>query len=145
MNKDSFSSHTHIMKKILKCILLCGIMGWCLEITFTAINSFRRRDWKLKGVTSIWMFPIYGMGFLILPLYKLLKSKTIWVRGIVYMTVIYIVEFISGSILKKHGSCPWDYSRSHLSIRGVIRLDYAPCWFITGLLFENLLKRVSKT
>ncbi len=61
------------------------------------------------------------------------------------MTVIYIVEFISGSILKKHGSCPWDYSRSHLSIRGVIRLDYAPCWFITGLLFENLLKRVSKT
>ncbi|MFT3983915.1 MAG: hypothetical protein QM697_08400 [Lachnospiraceae bacterium] len=130
------------MKKILKCVLLCGVLGWCLEIIFTAFDSFRRREWKLRGITSIWMFPIYGLGILILPLSGLLKNKTVWLRGAIYMAAIYLVEFLSGLFLKKRGACPWDYSRAKLNILGIVRLDYAPCWFITGLLFEMLLKKI---
>lgn len=55
------------------------------------------------------------------------------------MTAIYIVEFVSGLLLKKKNMCPWDYSHAKLNIHGVVRLDYAPCWFLTGLLFEKLL------
>lgn len=134
--------NTNPMKKLLKCTLLCGVLGWCLEIIFTAFDSFRRREWKLRGMTSIWMFPIYGLGILILPLSRFLKNKTVWMRGAVYMTAIYLVEFLSGLFLKKRGACPWDYSRAKLNILGIVRLDYAPCWFITGLLFEKLLKKI---
>ncbi len=58
------------------------------------------------------------------------------------MTAIYLVEFLSALFLKKRGACPWDYSRAKLNILGIVRLDYAPCWFITGLLFEKLLKKI---
>lgn len=60
------------------------------------------------------------------------------------MLAIYIVEFASGLFLKNKDMCPWDYSKARLNIRGVIRLDYAPCWFITGLLFEKLLTAAAK-
>lgn len=50
-----------IMKNFLHNFIHCGLLGWCLEILFTAFHSFRRRDFKLSGITSIWMFPIYGM------------------------------------------------------------------------------------
>ena len=39
--------------------------------------------------------------------------------------------------------CPWDYSGAKTSIKGVIRLDYAPYWMIAGLIFEKLLTRTS--
>ena len=41
--------------------------------------------------------------------------------------------------------CPWDYSRARSNIQGVIRLDYAPVWFLTGLLYERLLQKEAKT
>ncbi|MCI8286616.1 MAG: hypothetical protein HFH89_02930, partial [Lachnospiraceae bacterium] len=44
----------------LKNFLKCGLAGWCMEISFTALDSLRRRDMTLKGCTSLWMFPIYG-------------------------------------------------------------------------------------
>lgn len=37
--------------------------------------------------------------------------------------------------------CPWDYSHVPLQYKGVIRLDYAPLWFFTGLFFEWLLRQ----
>ena len=45
---------------MLKNFLKCGLTGWCMEISFTALDSLRRRDMTLKGCTSLWMFPIYG-------------------------------------------------------------------------------------
>ena len=57
------------MKKTLvtfsKNFMKCGLTGWCMEIIFTSLYSLRRRDMTLKGVTSIWMFPIYGLAGLI--------------------------------------------------------------------------------
>ena len=45
----------------------------------------------------------------------------------------------SGSVLKYFKICPWDYSSSQIQYKGLIRADYAPLWFLTGLLFEKIL------
>lgn len=55
----------------------------------------------------------------------------------------YLVEFVSGSILKEFEMCPWDYSGAAFQYRGIIRLDYAPLWFAAGLIFEKILTKAS--
>lgn len=55
------------------------------------------------------------------------------------MLHIFLGEYVFGSFLKKRKMCPWDYSNSNFHINGLIRLDYAPVWFLTGLLYEKLL------
>lgn len=123
--------------------ILCGIIGWCVEILWTGFLSFRRRDMKLSGQTSIWMFPIYGMAVFLAPLCKFLKDANILIRGGVYTCCIFLAEFCIGSLLKKYHSCPWDYSHAKLNIKGLIRIDFAPLWFLTGLFFEHMLKKES--
>lgn len=122
-----------------KKFILCGLTGWCMEILFTAFNSFRRRDWKLTAQTSLWMFPIYGMAAFLSPLYNRIKKWHLVPRGILYAAGIYLCEFLSGSLLSRFKACPWDYSKSKSNIKGIIRLDYAPFWFLAGLLFEQIL------
>ena len=39
---------------------ICGLTGWCMEILFTSAGSLLKRDGRLIGQTSVWMFPIYG-------------------------------------------------------------------------------------
>ncbi|MFR6137298.1 MAG: putative ABC transporter permease [Blautia massiliensis (ex Durand et al. 2017)] len=63
------------------------------------------------------------------------------IRGVFYSCGIFLVEFLSGSFYRKLHICPWDYSHVPLQYKGVIRLDYAPLWFITGLFFEWLLRQ----
>ena len=109
--------------------LLCGLTGWCLEITFTAMNSLRRRNLRLTGTTSLWMFPIYGCAAFLKPLFTLMRRRPMFLRGITYMTLIFSVEFLSGRFLRRR--------RYHIG--RVIRLDYAPFWFSAGLLFEHML------
>lgn len=115
----------------------CGLTGWLLEIIWTGFLSFRKRDLHLTGTTSIWMFPIYGMAALFTPLAKKIKYLPALLRGFIYTTLIFFIEFISGSFLKKKNCCPWDYSKAKYNVKGVIRLDYAPLWFITGLVLER--------
>lgn len=127
------------MKKYIHNFIRCGILGWCLEIIFTALDSLRKRKLHLKGTTSLWMFPIYGCAVFLNPLFRLLKRKPALMRGTIYALLILTGEFISGSILSKKRICPWDYSHSKWHIRKLIRLDYLPVWFVAGLLFESLL------
>ena len=128
------------MRKLFQNFIKCGILGWCLEISFTALNALRRRDYTLRGVTSLWMFPIYGMACFLRPLCRLMKGKNLLLRGSVYTCCIFAGEFVSGSLLKRHGACPWDYSRAKYNIKGLVRLDYAPLWFGAGLLFEKIIR-----
>ena len=124
-----------------KNFLLCGLAGWCLEILFTSFCSFRKRELKLMGETSLWMFPIYGMAAFLKPLCRRIKNFPALLRGIFYSCFIFLGEYVSGSILEKYRMCPWDYSGSRANINGVIRLDYAPFWMAAGLIFEKLLAR----
>ena len=127
------------MKNFIHNFIHCGLLGWCLEIIFTAFHSFRRRDLKLSGATSVWMFPIYGLAAFLAPICRLLKGRNFLFRGLVYTGIIFSAEFCTGTLLQKRDLCPWNYARSRWNLGKVIRLDYAPCWFISGLLFERLL------
>lgn len=127
------------LRKLIHNFIVCGITGWCMEIFFTALHSLRRRDFKLKGTTSLWMFPIYGAASLLTPLFRLMRNKPLFLRGLTYMTLIFSAEFTAGTLLERHALCPWDYSRSRFNVKRLIRLDYAPNWIGAGLLFERLL------
>lgn len=129
----------HALTLFLKNFLKCGLTGWCLEIVFTSLDALRRRDMALKGHTSLWMFPIYGSAALLTPVSRLLRGKSAWVRGLAYTGLIFSGEYLTGRLLSRHGSCPWDYRRSRWNIGRVIRLDFAPYWFCAGLLFEQIL------
>lgn len=122
-----------------KNFFICGLTGWCMEILFTSIGSLTRHDRKLIGQTSIWMFPIYGMAAVIRPVHRLIKNLPALFRGGIYTAGIFTCEYISGTLLKRHNLCPWDYSDAKSNINGVIRLDYAPFWMAAGLIFEKIL------
>jgi uncharacterized membrane protein len=122
-----------------KNFFICGLTGWCMEILFTSAGSLLRHDKRMIGQTSVWMFPIYGMAAVISPLSHKLKDKSVLLRGSIYTMGIFSFEYLTGTLLKKHQLCPWDYSGAKTNINGVIRLDYAPFWMAAGLLFERIL------
>ena len=114
-----------------KDFFLCGFTGWCLEILWTGLHSLVTGHFTMMGKTSLLMFPVYGLAALIRPAYYKLARFPVMVRGIIY----------SCGIFQKLHICPWDYSHVPLQYKGVIRLDYAPLWFFTGLFFEWLLRQ----
>ena len=103
--------------------LFCGFTGWCLEILWTGLHSLLRGDAAMKGTTSLLMFPIYGCAALIIPAYRRIKNLPIFLRGCLYTAGFYF-------------GAPHQY-------RGIIRLDYLPVWFLTGLFFEKILTKSS--
>lgn len=119
--------------------LICGLTGWCMEIIFTSMKSLFTHDYHLMGHTSLWMFPIYGMASLVVPVYKKIFRWPVICRGALYGAGIMFGEYVTGTVLGHYGVCPWDYSGSPYSIKGVIRLDYYPFWIAAGLVFERLL------
>lgn len=127
------------MKKLCKDFIRCGTIGWCMEILVTSYDAFRHREPTLTGHTSIFMFPIYGAACLLRPLCILLSGFHWIVRGLIYMASIFTMEYASGRFLQKREKCPWNYARSGWNIHKVIRLDYAPAWFLLGLLFEKVV------
>ena len=127
------------MKDMKNRFILCGILGWCMEIVFTSVHCLAARDSRLMGHTSLWMFPIYGLASCIYPLNRLLGRLPFWMRGMLYSGGILSVEYASGMLLKHFSCCPWDYAGAKYNIKGVIRLDYAPFWAAAGLLFEKIL------
>lgn len=126
---------------MIKKYLMCGLTGWCMEVFWTGLGSAIKKDKKLSSNTSIWMFPIYATAIIIEPLgYKMKQNHaSALYRGMVYALCIFATEYLSGSVLKKHHCCPWDYSGKKYNINGVIRLDYFPVWFAAGMFYENIL------
>lgn len=145
---------TNRINQLGKNFLKCGVAGWCLEVIFTSIGSMAAHDWRLMGNTSLLMFPIYGLGALLTPIGQAVDR---WLavspgevltgmdralrHGMLYMVIIFMAEYLFGALLKAGGVCPWDYSGLHSNIDGLIRLDFAPLWFMTGLLFEQITKK----
>ena len=128
-----------MMKTFCKNFLKCGLAGWCMEILFTALGSLQKREFRLIGQTSLWMFPIYGSACLLTPLFSFLKRFPVLVRGTIYAVCIFLGEFLSGNFLMGKKICPWNYERSRWNIKKVVRLDYFFNWLLAGLLFEKLL------
>ena len=97
------------MNQNLANFLLCGSVGWNMEILWTGFHSLLSGQWTLTGKSSLLMFPIYGCAAIIAPLYSRISSLSFVYRGIIYMTGFYLIEFISGSFFRAFGICPWDY------------------------------------
>lgn len=126
-----------------------GLIGWCIEIIWTGFSSMLEGDWSLTGTTYLWMLPIYGLGILLEPIHDHIRNRPWFLRGLIWLALILLIEFSTGGTLALTvGSCPWDYSgKIPYSVLGLIRLDYAPAWFVLGLLFERLhdwLKKIEK-
>ncbi len=132
------------MKQLITNFCTCGFGGWCLECFWTGLHSLFHKDKHILCRTSYWMFPIYGAAAFLAPLFRKIKHAPVVIRGILYTILIFLGEYISGALLKKHNACPWDYSKAKFNIKGIIRLDYAPAWFLTGLIFEHLINRNSQ-
>jgi uncharacterized membrane protein len=90
------------------------------------------------------MFPIYGMAAFLAPICSMIKKCHFLVRGFVYAVLIFIGEFVTGSLLMRRELCPWNYERSKWNIKKVVRLDYLPCWIFAGLLFERLVRETDE-
>lgn len=123
--------------------LLCGSLGWCLEVFWTGLHALFKGEPTMMGKTSLLMFPIYGCASLIAPIYKKIRGLPTAIRGCLYTAGIYLAEFTSGTILSHFHMCPWDYSHAAHQYKGIIRLDYVPVWFATGLFFEKILTKSS--
>ena len=48
------------MNQNLANFLLCGSVGWNMEILWTGFHSLLSGQWTLTGKSSLLMFPIYG-------------------------------------------------------------------------------------
>lgn len=137
--------------------VLYGLLGWCAEIVWTAsydavagtarapgdeagrVPLSRAGRLRLAGRTYLWMLPIYGLAAVLFePVHDAVRGLAWPVRGALYAAGIFVVEYVAGWLLERAtGRCPWDYSYSRWSVHGYIRLDYAPVWFVVGLLLER--------
>ncbi|WP_110940385.1 putative ABC transporter permease [Geosporobacter subterraneus] len=119
--------------------VIYGFLGWCIEIFWTGMGAALTGDRRFRGYTYLWMFPIYGSAVFLESLHDRIFHWPILVRGGVWVLAIYTIEYASGWFLRSAlGECPWDYSGAKYAVKGLIRLDYAPAWFIAGLLFERI-------
>jgi len=127
-----------------------GGFGWCVEIVFTSIAAQIEGsgDITLQGHSYIWMPLVWGLGFLLMDkVSKYLQKKQVMFvfRGLVYMVAClfweYIFGVVFGFILNK---IPWDYSYSPWSLGGATRIDYAPFWYVGGLVMEIFLKALDR-
>ena len=73
----------------------CGAIGWCMEIFWTGMHAIGKKDWKMTGKSSLWMFPIYGMAACIGPVSRKLGEVPVFVRGSIYMLGIFAAEYSS--------------------------------------------------
>lgn len=119
--------------------IIYGLLGFCAEVLWTGFLSMLEGDVKLTGSTYIWMFLIYGLAVLFEPVHNRIRHLSIFLRGGVYMVLIYFLELICGLLLREIlGVCPWNYGDEPLSINGIITLRYIPVWFTLGLIFEKI-------
>ena len=130
---------------LIHCIAF-ACLGITTEIFFTAFSTLasqiknqQKIDFSLTGHTYVWMVFIYGLTPILFYLnHAWLFELPFLARLFLYVAAIYIVEFASGWLLERlTGRCPWHYETGW-AIKGYIRLDYAPFWFVFGIIIEKV-------
>ena len=123
------------------------LFGITIEVLFTSIGDFiKKENLKLQGNSYLWMFLVYALVPFIFMFILSFDISSIFVRAIFYMMGFYLLELISGEIIKKlTGKCPWNYRSKPIIIfgkkfktnfKGLINFDFIPFWYIYGLVGE---------
>jgi len=129
---------------MIKRFFIYGLLGISMEIVFTGIGSLLSGDLGLDGFTNLWMLPIYGCAVFLEPIHDIIADWKWPIRGLLWVVIIWGMEYTSGFILKNTlGIHAWIYNGS-LAIDSYIRLDFAPAWFLAGLLFERIHRILDK-
>jgi hypothetical protein len=124
-------------------MLLFACVGTAMEVVFTALSDFRKtRSSRMMGYSYLWMLPVYSLIPVFLSaLHPRLEGVILPLRILVYVLIVLAMEFLSGVALRRLlGEAPWEpsYRGKRWAFAGLVRLDYAPAWFLACLLFERL-------
>jgi hypothetical protein len=126
---------------------LYGIAGWAIEVVATGTTSLvQRRHAAATAQTYLWMHPIYGLGGLALERIERATASWPWAaQGLAFVPAIYLIEAASGALLRRVlGRCPWDYTGRGWHVDGLVRLDFAPAWWLVGCLFPRTRALVTR-
>jgi len=119
-----------------------GSLGLATEVVFTGLKDLIRTGGRsLRGHTSPWMFPVYGLAQpLFEPVHAALRGRApAPVRALVYAAGFTAVEYASGRVLRLAlGEAPWDYSHARWNLHGLVRAEYVPLWALAGLGLERV-------
>jgi len=128
--------------------IIFAVFGVAYEVFWVSvIDSISTGNPRLKGRSSLWMFPIYGgVLFIVLLVHYAFPGYPWWFKGVMYSALILVWEYLSGALVRwVAGVAPWDYGKEtadgvgspkRYNIDGLICLDYVPVWFFSGLLAE---------
>ena len=130
----------------LNYILFWGMFGLCFEILFTSVvDLFLKRNFNLRGHTSLWMFPIYAFGLTYgFDLVQYLITND-FIRYLTYPFWIWLVEIIVGYPMSKIGIRIWDYRylSANKHWEGIVSFVHLPVWIVFGILVELVDKFIS--
>lgn len=138
--------------KIVLLSLIFACIGITTEVVFTSLSKLVKTfiaddaiDWALGGKTYLWMFIIYASIPFILKFFNPLVARfNLFVKTLIAVAIIYVVEFSSGLLLEiTTGACPWKYTEG-LHLFGFIRLDYFPFWLVFALLILSVYQMLDK-
>ncbi len=119
------------MPELLKTFLKFATFGMASEVVFIAgvrikdsIKNKTKINTELQGYSYVWMIPIYGSVTFLGPyVIEPLQVYPLIGRLLFYTLIIFIVEYITGWIIRKlTGRCPWHYDKGW-QIHNLIRLD----------------------
>jgi len=134
--------------KLFLYFVLFAVFGVAFEVFWVSLLDFlKTHNPRLKGRSSLWMFPIYGcLLFVVMFVRGVFPSCPWWFRGVVYVVLILVLEYLSGAFVRGlTGVAPWDYERKtsdgvgspkRYNIDGLVCLEYVPLWFFGGLAAE---------
>lgn len=132
-NLHNIDNNINVMKRFF----IYGFIGCSMEVFWTGIASLFKGDSALMSHSSIWMIVIYGMAIFLEPFQDALKNKHCIIRGLVYMSLIYATEYITGFALNIFDIKVWEYTDA-FNLHGYITLYFAPLWFTVGLFYEKV-------
>ncbi|MEA1970453.1 MAG: putative ABC transporter permease, partial [Thermodesulfobacteriota bacterium] len=113
-------------------------IGWILEVIF---RSFNAKTFINPGFLKGPYLPIYGTGAFILTICAThLEGSNLLIKGLVYLFVTTVLEFITGVIFEGCLHTPlWDYSKQRFRIKNYVCLQFSIYWLILAFAFEHLV------
>lgn len=127
-----------------------GVHGVFTEVVFTSLWDFiiSGRGLKLHGTSSLWSFFIYGLGTFLLAeqvyLFAIRHRIPLPLRLLMFVLLTYFWELSWGLVLRNFGANSWDYYDFKYNFLGLITLEYAPFWALSGLVFEYIMNQMDK-